>query len=319
MAGYARVAPTHEVPFDPDHLELLLFRQEQVISRRQALRLLSEPAIRHRLESGAWRVAERGVYVTHSGPITRGQRMMIASLAVGAGRPAVLGGLSALARMGLRGWGTDIVHVLLPWRLRDLNPPPWVAVHRTRRLDRDEFHRLARPPHTFEVRSLIDAAQWAHNDDQAAGIIAAGYQQRLVSGDEVARALERRPAVRRRRLILESATDAAGGSHSLPEIEFLRGCRRGRLPPPSRQLMRTDASGRRRYLDAYFEPYGVHVEVDGGQHTDVRQWWADMRRQNELWVAGDRVLRFPAFVIRNRSSEWVPQVRAALIAGGWSP
>jgi very-short-patch-repair endonuclease len=61
------------------------------------------------------------------------------------------------------------------------------------------------------------------------------------------------------------------------------------------------------------------VEIDGGQHTDVRQWWADMRRQNQLWVAGDRVLRFPSFVIRTKPDEWLPQLRAALIAGGWSP
>lgn len=318
MARYARVLPTQRVPLDPNGLELLLFHQHQVVSRRQALRYLGEAAIRHRLESGRWRVAERAVYVTHSGPITPEQRLVIGSLAVGAGRPAVLAGLSALVRMGLRGFGTETVHLLLPWRLRDLNPPPWVAVHRTRRLARDELRTVATPPHTWEVRSLVDAAQWAGTDDEAIRIIAAGYQQRLVAGDEIAQALIRRPAVRRRRVILEAAADAAGGSHSLAEMAFLRGCRRARLPLPTRQVVRRDASGRTRYLDAYFEKYRVHVEIDGGQHTDAQQWWADMRRQNELWVAGDRVLRFPAFVIRSKPDEWVPQVRAALYAGGWS-
>jgi Protein of unknown function (DUF559) len=319
VARYARVTAADQTPDDPDGLELLLFRQQQVISRRQALRFLSEAAIRHRLESGAWRVAERGVYVTHSGPVSQEQRLMIGSLAAGAGRPALLGGLSALTKMGFRGWRSDVVHVLLPWRLRDLNPPPWVRVHRTRRLADDEFHRVALPPHTLEARSLVDAAQWAGSDDEAAGIIAAGYQQRLVHGDDIPRALERRPTVRRRRLMLETATDAAGGSHSLPEVDFLRGCRRGSLPLPTRQVVRRDATGRKRYLDAYFEQYRLHVEIDGRQHTDVRQWWADMRRQNELWVAGDRVLRFPAFVIRRKPDEWIPQVRAALVAGGWTP
>jgi hypothetical protein len=307
------------VPLEPDSLELLLFHQRQVISRRQALRYLTEAAIRHRLETGRWRVAERGVYLTHSGSVTEEQRLVIGSLLAGAGRPAMLAGLSALALMGFRGWGTSTVHVLLPWRLRDQNAPYWVVVHRTRRLTRDEMHTTVSPPHTTEVRSLVDAAQWAPSDDQAAAIIAAGYQQRLVVGDEIARALARRPTVRRRRLILDTAADAAGGSHSLPEIDFLRGCRRAGLPRPSRQVVRTDRAGRRRFLDAYFDEYGVHVEIDGGQHTDVRQWWADMRRQNELWVAGDRVLRFPAFIIRVKPDEWVPQVRAALIAGGWSP
>lgn len=319
MTRYTRVEPAGRVPLDPDGLELLLFQQRKVVSRRQALRYLSEAAIRHRLETGRWRVAERGIYVTHSGPVTVEQRLVIGSLAAGAGRPALLAGLSALTMMGFRGFHTGTVHILLPWRLRDRNAPHWVVLHRTRRLTGDEMQRNVKPPHTTEVRSLVDAAQWARSDDQAAAIIAAGYQQRLVFGDQIARALVHRPTLRRRRLILETAADAAGGSHSLPEIEFLRGCRRARLPRPARQAVRKDASGRKRYLDIYFDRYGVHVEIDGGQHTDVRQWWADMRRQNDLWVAGDRVLRFPAFVIRTKPDEWVPQVRAALVAGGWSP
>lgn len=319
MARYTRVDPPRRKALDPDSLEHLLFHQHEVISRRQALRYLSDAAIRHRLETGRWRRAATGVYVTHSGPLTTAQRLMIGSLAAGAGRPTLLAGLSALERMGLRGLTHETVEVLLPWRRRDLNPPPWVRVHRTRQLSPGECHPLAAPPHTREVRSLIDAAQWAISDDQATTIIAAGFQQRFVAGDEIAQALRSRPAVRRRRVILAAAADAAGGSHSLPEIEFVRGLRRARLPQPTRQAVRRDADGRRRYLDAEFDGYGLVVEIDGGQHTDVRRWWADMRRQNDLWVAGERVLRFPAFVIRHRPGQWIPQIRAALVAGGWTP
>jgi hypothetical protein len=39
----------------------------------------------------------------------------------------------------------------------------------------------------------------------------------------------------------------------------------------------------------------------------------------ELWVAGDRVLRFPSWAIRHRPAEVVAQVRAALLAAGWRP
>jgi hypothetical protein len=302
-----------------DGLERLLLRQSGVISRSQALRFLSQSAIRHRLESAAWRVAARAVYVTHSGPVTGEQRLVVAALACGGGRLAVLAGLTALTRQGMRGYRSRRVQVLLPWQRRDFDPPPWVEVHRTRRLSHLEWDRRATPPYTLAARSLIDAAQWATTDDDAAAIVAAGYQQRLVTGDDVLAALARLSRVRRRRLIGEVAADAAGGSHSLPEVAFLRGCRHARLPVPSRQAVRKDRSGRRRYLDAYFEEYGVHVEIDGGQHTDVRNWWADMRRQNDLWVAGDVLLRFPAHVIRGRPDEWVPQLRRALIAGGWTP
>ena len=76
--------------------------------------------------------------------------------------------------------------------------------------------------------------------------------------------------------------------------------------------MRRDSAGRRRYLDAYFDEWQVHVEIDGGQHLDPRQAWDDMRRQNELWIAGDRVLRFPAWALRADPARVISQVRAAL-------
>ena len=74
-----------------------------------------------------------------------------------------------------------------------------------------------------------------------------------------------------------------------------------------------------RYLDALFDEWQVHVEIDGAQHMDVRQWWADMKRQNDLWVPGGRVLRFPSWAVRHRPDEVAAQVRAALIAAGWRP
>jgi very-short-patch-repair endonuclease len=63
----------------------------------------------------------------------------------------------------------------------------------------------------------------------------------------------------------------------------------------------------------------VHVEIDGAQHNDPLAWWADMDRQNALWIEGVRILRFPAWVIRDRPSEVVAQLRAALLAAGWTP
>jgi very-short-patch-repair endonuclease len=103
---------------------------------------------------------------------------------------------------------------------------------------------------------------------------------------------------------------------SLAELDFVHLCRDNGLPEPSRQVVRRDAAGRRRYLDAYFDGWRVHVEIDGGQHIEVRQAWADMRRQNDLWIAGDRVLRFPAWALRAEPQRAVAQVRDALIAAG---
>jgi hypothetical protein len=306
-------------PFDSfDELEMLLFRQDGIISRRQALRWLTADALRHRLASGAWQQVHHGIYVTATAhALTDAQRRVVASLSAGAGRPAPLAGLSALQLLGLRGFGSSGVHVLIPSRWRDHDPPPYAVVHRTSAIRLDELHRTTTPPCVRAGRSVVDAAQWAGSDQLAAALVAASFQQRLVGLPEVAEAVARQPRARRRALVLDIATDAAGGAQSVPEIEFVRLCRRAGLPTPKCQVSRIDAAGRRRYLDAYFEEWGVHVEIDGQQHDEVQARWADMRRQNDLWVAGDRVLRFPAWLVRRRPAEVAAQVRAALLAAGW--
>jgi very-short-patch-repair endonuclease len=303
---------------DADDLTFLLFVQDGVISRRQALRFLSPKALQHRLEAGRWLVATRGIYLTQSGSVSWLQKQWIAVLAVGAGRVrALLGGASALQVLGMRGYRPRSIHVLLPAGRRDHRPPAGVVVHRTRHLPGTDIHRRGRPPCTMPARSLVDAAQWATSDNEARAVIAAGFQQRLVAGDEIHRVLERMPRARRRVLIRQAADDARGGAEAISEAAFLHLCRRAGLPEPLLQVRREDASGRRRYLDAYFPEWQLHVEIDGGQHMEVQAWWADMKRQNDLWVAGDRVLRFPAWVVRSRPDEVAAQVRAALVAAGW--
>jgi len=80
-----------------------------------------------------------------------------------------------------------------------------------------------------------------------------------------------------------------------------------------------DARGFERYLDAYWEEWKLHVEIDGSHHMNVEHWWADMSRQNNLWIPGERVLRFPAWLVRERPLEVIAQIRTALIAAGWVP
>jgi very-short-patch-repair endonuclease len=120
-------------------------------------------------------------------------------------------------------------------------------------------------------------------------------------------------------VIARAADDAAGGAESLAELRYARLNRKYGLPEPTRQKVRLDPAGRRRYLDVYYDQWRVHVEIDGGQHNDPRHQWADMKRQNEIWITGDRVLRFPAHAVRRRPDEVFAQVRAALVAAGWRP
>ncbi|WP_433284597.1 DUF559 domain-containing protein [Micromonospora sp. CA-244673] len=293
----------------------LLFRQGDVLSASQARRFLSDKAVRHRVVSGRWRQVHRGIYVAHNGPVGRTQLRWVAALA--AGPAAVLGGLTAAQAWGLRRYESPVVHLLLPARHQARSLPPWVRLHRTAVLPAEDVLAVGQPPRTMPARSLVDAAQWASTDDQARAVIAAGFQQRLVGGDDVHRVLARLPRARRRELIRATASDATGGAHSLAELDFLSLVRRAGLPEPSRQVIRRDANGRRRYLDVWFAEWRVHVEIDGGQHLDPRTAWADMRRQNDLWSSGDRILRFPAWAVRHNPTEVLTQLRTALRAAGW--
>jgi very-short-patch-repair endonuclease len=172
--------------------------------------------------------------------------------------------------------------------------------------------QVARPMRTTLPRSVVDAAQWARTDDEARSVVAAACQQRLVAPPEVRAVLSLLPRAHRRRLVLETAGFAEGGATALSEIDFVRLCRRHRLPAPDLQERRQDRAGRNRYLDAYWREQRVHVEVDGAHHMDAGQWEADMRRQNEIWIRGDRVLRFSAWQVRHHPDDVAQQLRAAL-------
>jgi hypothetical protein len=294
---------------------LLLFRQDAVVTRRQALRYYSPKALRHLVASGRWQRPHLGVYVAHNGPITAGQQRWVGVLAC----RAYVAGISALSLLGLRGFGSSRLNLLIPAHRRDVDPPPFVRLHRTSVLPRRERAEVENLPCTVPARAVVDATQWASTDERAATILAACFQQRLVTAVDVRFTLDRMPRAFRRGLVGEMLDDLAGGIGSLPEAQFLHICLQAGFPRPKLQVSRRDAGGRRRYLDAYFEEFGVHVEIDGGQHQEVAAWWADMKRQNELWTSGDRVLRFPSWVVRSRPHEVATQVAAALRAAGWRP
>jgi hypothetical protein len=88
---------------DADDLDWLLFRQDSVLSRRQAIRLMSVSRLRHQVASGRWSMPHRGVYVAHNAPLSAGQRTWVGVFAAGNGRAAPLAGITALGSYGLRG------------------------------------------------------------------------------------------------------------------------------------------------------------------------------------------------------------------------
>jgi hypothetical protein len=125
----------------------------------------------------------------------------------------------------------------------------------------------------------------------------------------------RRPRLRRHALIAVTLADIAGGAQALSELDFTRLARRYGLRAPDRQAMRLDGDGRRRWLDAFWDEARLAVEVDGLWHMEATAWWAGMRRGNDLIIRRLRVLRFPAFVVRDQPDVVAAQIRGALGRG----
>ncbi|WP_407316852.1 hypothetical protein UQW22_10465 [Isoptericola halotolerans] len=195
---------------------------------------------------------------------------------------------------------------------------PWLVVHESRRLCEEHVTtRAGLPVHTI-ARAAVDAAAWQRSWRTAAGLMAAVVQQRLASTDELFGMLDAVGKVRHRRTMRLALADIAGGADSLAEIDFVRLCRDAGLPEPSRQSVRTDARGRRRFLDVEWRLGGGRrfvVEVDGVGHLERDRWYDDLLRDAEIGADAATVrIRLPAMAARHEPGRVVAIVRRHL---GW--
>jgi hypothetical protein len=296
-------------------IDSILKDRDYVIDPRTALARLSPGELRWRIESGRWRQPCRGVIVAHSGPLTSGQKLRIAALWGGPG--SALAGLTAARLQGLRGFDRDpdTIHLLRPGSrtTRRNRPDLEIVVHYSRYLAEEDIQPLREPPRTRIARSLADAAAWMATDRGAQAILAAGVQQGLTRPTDILHQVTRNNRMPRRRLLKTTLGDIAGGSHALSELDFMTNVvRRFRLPAPDRQVPRRDSRGKRRWLDVMYEKARLVIEIDGAGHMDILEYWDDMGRDRELMLAGNTVLRFPAYMVRYAPQQIATQIRQAL-------
>lgn len=299
----------------PEQIADLVDRQCGVLTKRSAATWIGGPAVRWRIDAGRWQRPCYGVVVTHSGPLSSDQLLWVAVLCSGTG--AALAGLTAAQMDGLTGFDDGRIHVVVPAsRTVRTRLPDAAVVHRSRSFGPADIHPARQPPRTWTARSIVDAASWMRTENGTRAVLAAGVQQRLIRPDDLSAELARRRSGPRHALLSQTIADITGGAQALSELDFGRLTRRSGLPEPSRQVLRRDSSGRARWLDAYWERARVIVEIDGLWHMDAAAWWADMRRDNELTISGYRVLRFPAFAVRERPDLVAAQIAEALRLGG---
>jgi hypothetical protein len=296
-----------------DGLAKLSFQQCDVVRRDQLVGVASEARIRAQLDSHRWQEVSPTVLVLHNGPLSLEQQRWAALL--GAGPDATLAGRTALSLAGLQRWEDEAVHVLVPLghRMPPVRGVPLVF-HQSRTIRKAQIHDAA-PRRTTAARSAVDAAAWSRSPRTAAGLFTAVVQQQLTTAPLLAEALELAGPVRHARLLRATLHDIDGGAQALSEIDFGKLCSRYDLPQPQRQVVRVEAGGRRRYLDALLVgPNGreVGVEIDGAHHMRADHWDRDLDRTNELSIGGTLVLRFTATAIRLEPGRVAAQLRRAL-------
>ena len=264
--------------------------------------------ITREVRAGRWRRHGRHTIAVHTGTLEVLALRHRALWEVGQGI-AQLDGVSALQAVGLRGFEEERVFVSVKHN-HNTAPVEGVVIKKVIRRVPGELLEGG-PRRTRPEVAAIRAAAWAVSDRQAALILVMAVQQRLTTGRRLVAASVTVRRRARRAFIHQIARDIADGAHSLGELDFAVLCRSWGLPEPSRQVLRRGPRGRI-YLDVGWEERNWAVEIDGAHH-----FWGlgppdDTFRQNELVIAGDRMLRITLVGLRLNPELCGDQLRRAL-------
>jgi hypothetical protein len=286
--------------------------QTGVITRRQLKNFgWTDKQVDHEVASERWQSAASGVVVVHTGPLTEEQRRWVGVLHAGPG--ALLSHLTAARCAGLRWVGDDTIDVMTP--KGDLVAPlDGYFFHQTRRPYDRWVKPVAGPPRLpLEFAALL-AAERDRNVRRAIGLLAACVQQGLTTAPRFEITIPLIRKLRNGKTFKLVLADIAGGAQSFAEINIARLCADVGLMPPTRQVVRVDKQGRRRYLDCVWVlPDGrvIVLEIDGSFHAEVSHWWKDMKRERAVVVQGDTVLRCSTIELRLEASDILDDLRRA--------
>lgn len=287
--------------------------QEGILSRRQLYRLgLTRSEVRANVRAGRWRRVGRQCICVHTGPLSATARHWVAVLE--AGPRAYLDAASALLEAGLQNFSLTSIRVSVPRGARVYRRLRGVDVRQTRRWSADDVEATGLP-RTRPAVAAVRAALWARSDREAALVLTMTVQQGIESAERISLEMLRVRRDRRRSFIHGVLHDLLDGVRSLGELDVARECRRRGIPEPTRQVLRRAKNGTY-YLDVYWKPWKLVVEIDGIQHTWAGQVVGDAIRQNSLALAGDTVLRLPLLGLRVAPDEFFAQIEDALAAAG---
>jgi hypothetical protein len=263
-----------------------------------------------------WQEPLPGVFVGHTGPLTRRERWAAALCFAGEGsalshRSALLARGARIQELtgsrragGVRGDyhappDAGLVEVTVP-QGHHLRSRGFVVVHQSRRPVADGFFvgpwRVCPP-----ARAAIDVAMTASRRGDVDHVIADVLQRGLCT----VRDLEGEAARLGRRLtpwLRQAIEDARRGMRSVGEADLRRALKVAGVPEPEWGAAIETASGTY-FVDAYWRRQRVAVEADGAEfHLSAGDWQADLLRQNAIQGEGVTLYRYP--VRRLRADPW---------------
>jgi hypothetical protein len=252
-----------------------------------------------------------GVFVNHTGELTRQQREWVA---VHAHWPAALAGLSALPSPPPRA----VIDVAIAQH-RTVKPVQRVRAHRTSDLDTRVDWTCA-PPRMKLEHALIDAVTDQRTDVLAMfRLLADVVQTKRTSAAAVAKALKTR-RVPGKAVLLEMLDDLATGACSVLEREYLVRVERAHGLPEGRRQAPGTAAGRRTERDVHYVRHGLLVELDGRAfHDNARARDDDARRDLDARVGEELVtVRLTYGLVLGTPCWTATRVAHLLRRGGWS-
>jgi hypothetical protein len=294
----------HKLAQDPldRRIAALARRQHGVISRAQLLSLgLGGSGVAHRVRAGRLHRIHRGVYAVGHARITASGLYLAAVLACGEG--AVMSHRAAAALWCIRPSNSRVVDVTIPGRAGRARRKG-VRIHRAR-LRPDEVALVDGIPVTSPARTLVDFADVSSLRELERAFDEAEYLRLDCTGLE--------PIHGRRgygRLQTVSARHEPGTTRTRSDLEdlFLALCERFGLPRPAVNSLLLGHE-----VDFLWRDARLVVEVDGGAaHGTRAAFEEDRRRDAELAVAGQTVVRFTEARLEQAPAAVAAQVGALL-------
>ena len=194
---------------------------------------------------------------------------------------------------------------------------PGVVIHRSRYV---VSQRLSpwQLPRTPVAETVLDLVASSKTFDDAYSWLSRATGRQLASAETIRAALAVRSKIRWRAWLGEALDDVAEGIMFPLERRYVRDVEREHGLPAARRQARRDLVSGVRYLDNYYDRYGVCVELDGQSSHPAEQKWRDADRDNDnLFHDGVETVRFGLRHVTTQRCTQAAKLAALLMQRGW--